>query len=349
MSSETTLTAHDVASLLQGKVHGDGTVRLTGFAPADQARPGDLTFAENEAYLKRALASQASAVLVGAAHDGAEKVLIQVSNPRVAFAKVLPLFFPPPSFVPGIHPTAVVDPSAQIDPSAHVGPHCVVGEQCRIGPQCVLVSSVHVGSHCLLGAAVHLFPHVTLYHQTKIGNRVRIHAGTVVGADGFGYVFSEGAHLKVPQVGNVVIGDDVEIGANVTIDRGALGSTSIGKGTKIDNLVQIGHNVVVGDHSILVAQVGVSGSTRLGSFVTLAGQVGLAGHLQIGDRVTVGAKSGIMNNIPAGEVWMGIPGRESSQFKRQFVAVQKLPELIWKIRELEKRLADLEKERGTEA
>ena len=185
---------------------------------------------------------------------------------------------------------------------------------------------------------MNLFPNVTIYPRTEIGARVRIHAGTVIGSDGFGYVLDGGIHRKVPQIGNVVIGDDVEIGANVTIDRGALGSTVIGKGTKIDNLVQIAHNVEIGEHCIVIAQAGISGSTKLGKYVILAGQVGLAGHLKIGNQVTVAAQSGVMHNIPDGEKWFGTPAQPDRDTKRQLIAIQHLPELLKRVAALEKKL-----------
>jgi len=333
-------TAAEIARLLNGEVVGDGAVALRSFAPADSAQPGDLTFAENAEFLAKAELSAASAILVG--KDGAlskisEKVLIRVANPRAAFAKILPLFFPEPVFAPGIHPTAVIAASAKISPSAHIGPHCVIGERVTIGAGTVLQGGNHVGADSRLGENTNLFPHATLYPRTQVGARVRIHAGAVIGSDGFGYVFDAGAHCKVPQVGNVVIGDDVEIGANTTIDRGALGSTVIGKGTKIDNLVQIAHNVVIGEHCILVSQAGVAGSTKMGSYVVLGGQVGLAGHLKIGDQATVAAQSGVMHDIPGGEKWFGTPAQPDRQTKRQFLALQKLPELLRRVAELEKK------------
>jgi UDP-3-O-[3-hydroxymyristoyl] glucosamine N-acyltransferase len=193
-----------------------------------------------------------------------------------------------------------------------------------------------LGDDCQLGEEVCLFPNVVLYPRCQLGDRVRIHAGTVIGSDGFGYVLDQGAHRKIPQIGHVVIREDVEIGANVTIDRGALGATVIGKGTKIDNLVQIGHNVVIGEHCIIIAQDGISGSTRLGDHVTVAGQVGLAGHLKIGHRVTIGAKAGVMNHIPDGETWLGIPARPDRQMKRIFIALDRLPDLIRRVNKLEK-------------
>jgi UDP-3-O-[3-hydroxymyristoyl] glucosamine N-acyltransferase len=333
-----TFTAADLAKHLNGEVLGEGEVPITGFAPADTAKKGDLTFAENEAYFARAEMSAASAILVSSPFASSSKSLIRVANARVAFAKVLPLFFPELTFAAGVHPTSQIAPTAEIDPSAHVGPFCVVGDGVTIGARSVLEGGNHLGANCRLGEEVRLFPRVVLYAQTQVGNRVRIHSGAVVGSDGFGYVFDQGRHLKVPQIGNVVIDDDVEIGANSAIDRAALGSTVIGKGTKIDNLVQVGHNVVLGEHCILCGQVGIAGSTKVGRYVTMAGQAGLAGHLAVGDQVTVGAQAGVMHDIPAGQKWLGAPAQPDRQMKRVFLALQRLPELLQRVHQLEKRL-----------
>lgn len=329
-------TAQEIATHLQGEVVGDPATALTGFASAEGARPGELTFAENDYYFTRAEQGAATAILVPNEFSASSKVLIRVSNPRVAFAQVLPLFFPAARFAPGIHSTAVVSPGAVVDPSAFVGALAVIGDQARIGARTVIESGVHIGDRCEIGQDSHLFPRVTLYPQVKVGDRVNVHSGAVIGSDGFGYVFDNGRHLKIPQVGTVILHDDVEIGANVTIDRGALGPTIIGKGTKIDNLVQVGHNVVIGEHSVLVAQVGVAGSTRLGHHVTLGGQVGVAGHLKIGNDVTVAAQSGVMHPIPDGEKWLGSPARPDRQTKRQLIALQQLPELLRRVHDLEK-------------
>jgi UDP-3-O-[3-hydroxymyristoyl] glucosamine N-acyltransferase len=266
------------------------------------------------------------------------KTLICVANARIAFARVLPIFFPEPAFKAGIHATAVIAPTATVDPTAHIGPHCIVGEEACIGARAVLQGGNSVGFQAQLGEDSNLFPNVTLYARTQVGKRVRIHSGTVIGSDGFGYVFDQGIHRKVPQVGNVIIGDDVEIGANVTVDRGALGPTSIGKGTKIDNLVQIAHNVSIGEHSLVVSQVGIAGSTKLGNYVVLGGQVGIAGHLKIGNQVTVAAQSGVMNDIKDGEKMLGSPAVQDRQAKRQYIAIQQLPDLIRRVRDLEKKL-----------
>jgi UDP-3-O-[3-hydroxymyristoyl] glucosamine N-acyltransferase len=331
-------TASEIAKLLGGEVIGDAALVLKGFAPADRAQPGELTFAENESYFARAEQSEASAIIIDGPFASTKKTVIRVANARIAFAKVLPLFFPEPVYPAGIHPTALVPATAQVDATAHLGPYCVLGEGVRIGPRSVLRGGNYVGDRCVLGEAVHLFPNVTLYPGTEIGNRVRIHSGTVIGSDGFGYVADAGRHLKVPQIGKVVIRDDVEIGANVTIDRGALGPTIIGRGTKIDNLVQIGHNVVTGENCLIVSQVGISGSTKLGDDVILAGQVGLAGHLKIGNRACVAAQSGVMHNIPDGEKWLWTPAMPDRQAKRQMLAIQQLPGLLRRVRALEKRL-----------
>ncbi len=331
-------TAAEIARRLQGEVLGDSALTLSGFAPADRAQPGDLTFAENETYFARAEASAASAILIAGNLTSQKKVLIRVANARIAFAKVLPLFFPEPAFPAGVHPTAIVAASAQIAPSAHIGPQCIVGEKARIGARVVLEGLDYVGDNSQLGDDTRIFPNVSIYARSEIGARVRIHSGTVIGSDGFGFVFDEGVHRKVPQIGNVIIGDDVEIGANVAVDRGALGPTTIGKGTKIDNLVQVAHNVTIGEHCLLVSQVGIAGSTQLGNYVTLAGQVGLAGHLKLGNQVMVAAQSGVMTDIPDGEKFLGTPAVSDKQAKRQYIGIAQLPELIRRVRELERKL-----------
>jgi UDP-3-O-[3-hydroxymyristoyl] glucosamine N-acyltransferase len=337
-------TAAEIAKHLQGEVLGNASVVLNTFAPADRAQAGDLTFAENPDYFARAEQSAASAIIV----DGeftSKKILIRVPNARIGFAKALALFFPEPIFAAGVHSTAVIAASAQIDPSAHIGPGCVVHEKVRIGARSILQGGNHIGASCQLGEDVNLFPNVTLYARTEINNRVRIHAGTVVGSDGFGYVQDNGVHRKVPQIGNVIIREDVEIGANVTIDRGALGPTIIGKGTKIDNLVQIGHNVSIGEYCLVISQVGIAGSTKIGNNVILAGQAGLAGHLKIGNRVTVAAQAGVMTNLEDGEKVLGSPAQPDRQAKRQMIAIQHLPDLLKRVAELEKRiLADVQGE-----
>jgi UDP-3-O-[3-hydroxymyristoyl] glucosamine N-acyltransferase len=333
-------TTQEIAKVIGGQVIGDANAVLKSFATIENAEAGDLTFAETGEFFNRAEQSAATAIIADKRFTSDRKTIIQVPDARVAFAKAMALFFPEKPFPAGIHPTAVIATSAKIDPSAHIGPHCVIGERVSIGARSVLQAGNYVGDDSKLGEDVNLFPQVTVYALCDIRNRVRIHANSVIGADGFGYVLDGAVHLKVPQIGNVIIHEDVELGAGVTIDRGALGSTVIGKGTKIDNLVQIGHNVQVGEGCLLIAQVGIAGSSKLGNYVVLAGQVGMAGHLKIGNQVVVGAKSGVMHNISDGEKWLGIPAQPIGDMKRQLIAMTKLPELLKRVAELEKKLGE---------
>ncbi|MGA2663105.1 MAG: UDP-3-O-(3-hydroxymyristoyl)glucosamine N-acyltransferase [Verrucomicrobiota bacterium] len=334
-------TAAQIAEKLRGELVGDGSVEIIGLAPADRARAGELTFAENAAYFAAAEQSQAAAILVDGPFVSSGKTLIRVANARVALARVLPVFFPPEAHPMGIHPSAVIADSARIDRTAHIGPHCLLGARVRLGARSVLMGGNDLRADCQLGDDVCLFPNVVLYRQTHLGHRVTIHAGTVIGSDGFGYVLDEGRHRKVLQLGNVIIHDDVEIGANAAVDRGTLGPTIIGQGTKIDNLVHVAHNVVIGRHCLIMGQVGFAGSTHLGDYVVVASQSGVADHLKLGNQVIVGAKSGVMRDVPdAGRV-LGIPAAPDRQAKRQMVALQHLPELLRRVRELEKQVEQL--------
>lgn len=334
-------TIAEIATQVRGEVVGDPSTQITGFAPADHAGTGDLTFADKETYFQAAEKSKAAAILVSGAFTSAHKPLIRVANARVAVARLLPLFFPPDEHPSGIHPSAVIDPSAKVDPSVHVGPNCVIGPRVRLGARCVLMGGNHIGRDCQIGDDVTLFPNALLYARTQVGNRVTIHGGSVIGSDGYGYVLDEGRHRKVLQVGNVVIQDDVEIGANAAIDRAALGSTIIGKGTKIDNLVHVAHNVVMGSHCLIMGQVGFAGSTKLGDYCVIASQSGIAGHLTLGRQATVGAKSGVMRDIPDGGTVLGIPAQPDKQTKRQWVAVQKLPKILRQLRDLQHEVEQL--------
>jgi UDP-3-O-[3-hydroxymyristoyl] glucosamine N-acyltransferase len=341
MSFSISLTAAQIAEHIGGKVIGDGSVQLTGFAAADNAKAGDLTFAEKPAYFAVAEQSAATAILVNS-DLASKKVLIRVQNARIAMARVLPLFFPAEKFVPGIHPTAVVDSTATIDHTAHIGPHCSIGAGVKIGARSALQGGNHVGRDSQIGDDSCLYPNVVVYAKSQIGHRVTIHAGSVIGSDGYGYVLDEGRHRKMLQVGNVVIDDDVEIGANVAIERGTLGSTMIGQGTKIDNLIQIAHNVVIGRHSLIMGQAGIAGSTRLGDYCLIAAQAGIAGHLKLGNQAMVGATSPVMRDIPdGGKVLGGLPAVPEKEAKRQMIAVNQLPELIRRVRALEKEVEQL--------
>jgi UDP-3-O-[3-hydroxymyristoyl] glucosamine N-acyltransferase len=339
--SPVSFTAAKIAEHLRGEVVGDGSTRLTGFAPANTAKVGDLTFAEKRTYFAAAEQSAASAILVSGEFESANKVLIRVPNARIAMARVLPLFFPLEKPGQGIHPSAIIDPSARVHQTAYVGPYCVIKAGAKIGERSVLMGGNHIGRDCEIGDDACFYQNVVLYAESRIGHRVTIHAGSVIGSDGYGYVLDEGRHRKLLQTGNVIIHDDVEIGANTTIDRATFGSTIVGQGTKIDNLVQIAHNVVIGQNCLIMAQVGIAGSARLGNYCVITGQVGIHDHSKIGNQAMVGAQAGVLRDIPdGGKVW-GTPAFPEKEILRQIVAVTQLPELIRRVRELEKQLGQL--------
>lgn len=348
-------TAADLAKQLGADLLGSPDNTVNQVANMQSARPGCLVFAENDQYLDQALSSQATLTLTTAklveawkersqSELPADKSLLLTSNTRVAYARALELFFPLVQAKPGVHPTAVIDAGAQVDPSAEIGAHCYVGPGAVIGENTRLMDSVSVGEGVQIGSNCLFYPHVTIYYGSQIGDRVVIHAGTVVGSDGYGFVFDAGQHRKIPQIGNVIVENDVEIGANVTIDRGAQGPTVIGAGTKIDNLVQIAHNVKIGKGCLLVAQSAIAGSSSLGDFAIIAGQAGIAGHIHIGSQATVAAQSGVMHSIPEGEKWLGSPAKPDRQTKREWLAANRLPEAMKKLKELERRLEELESE-----
>lgn len=336
-----TMKLADVAAALRGEVIGNGETPITGANSAENAREGELTFAENTRYFAAAERSRAAAIIVSEVISGTEKPLIRVSNVRAAIAQVLMIFFPPERPASGIHPSATIDPTALIAESASIGPNCVIGARVSVGARTVLMGGNDIGRDCVLGDDVWLHPNAVLYPRTQIGNRVAIHAGTVIGSDGYGYVFEQGRHVKVLQLGHVVIEDDVEIGANAAIDRGAFGATRIGAGTKIDNLVHVAHNVVMGKHCLVMGQCGFAGSTELEDYCVIASQSGVAGHLKLGPQATVGAKSGVMRDVAAGECVLGIPALPHKQTKRQWVAQQQLPEMLRRMRELEEEVQRL--------
>ncbi|MDE1171139.1 MAG: UDP-3-O-(3-hydroxymyristoyl)glucosamine N-acyltransferase [Verrucomicrobium sp.] len=331
-------TLAQLAEMVGGKVEGDSGLRIGNISDLAGAGPGHLSFLGNRRYLQAAKQTGASAILVPLDEDESFPcALIRVESPSLAFAKVAEHFRPAPvSYAPGVHPTAVLAADVVLGEGASIQPHAVVEAGARIGARTVIGSGVHVGAGAVIGEDCLLYPRVVLREHCVLGSRVILHAGAVIGSDGFGYEFKEGRHEKIPQIGYVQIDDDVEIGSNTTVDRGRFGRTWIKKGAKIDNLVMIAHNVVVGEHSVLVGQVGVSGSTVIGKYVTLAGQVGLAGHLQVGDKAVITAQSGVAKDVPAGSVLSGrhaLPLRENLKLEALF---RKLPEMWDKIRGLEK-------------
>lgn len=342
------LTVAEIAARLKGQAEGNTALVLTGVAGLREAEPDQLSFLAVAKYAAAAATTRAGAVLVGEDWNRpCPAALIRVKNPDKAFAEAAAWFAPPPvPIAPGIHPTAVVAPDARLGEGVCVGPHCVIEAGVVIGARTVLVAQCYVGHGSTIGADGKLYPHVTLREYTRIGSRAIIHNGTVIGSDGFGYVQDGVARKKIPQIGIVVIGDDVEIGANVTIDRARFGQTKIGHGVKIDNLVQIAHNVVIGDHSVIVAQVGISGSTLIGERVILAGQVGLAGHLTVGADVVVGAQSGINKDLPPKSFVFGSPAMPFDKWTQLHALYKRLPEMKDRLAALEARLAKLEQAPG---
>jgi UDP-3-O-[3-hydroxymyristoyl] glucosamine N-acyltransferase len=343
------LTLAEVARLTGGEVVGDARLTVDGLAGLEHARAGQLSFVTGPRHAEAALRSLASAFLVPAGVDLPGRALVRVAQPTLAMATVLAVFHPDTPAPVGVHPTAQVDPTATVAPDATVMAFAVVGAGSVVEAGAVLHPHVYVGPGCRVGAASVLHAHVVLQRDVELGRRVVIHAGTVLGADGFGYAFDGARHRKIPQVGRVVIRDDVEIGANTAVDRATLGETVIEAGTKIDNLVQIGHNTAVGAHAVIVAQAGIAGSCRLGSHVVLAGQAGIADHVTLGDGVQVGAQAGVAYDIERGAQVLGSPAVPVGQARRLFAAQARLPELLRTVRQLEKRVAELERRLGAGA
>ena len=346
-------TVEQLAALVRGRVVGDGNVAIRSARPVAEAGPGDITFIDDERYAKMLRASPASAAIVGphfrnfAPNDrepSREAVLpvIEVDDPRSAFVAVrshlkggeLPRWT-------GIHPQAYVDPSAKIGVDVAIYPFAYVGRNSEIGDGATLEPGVVVGDECSVGKGATLHPHVVLYEGVTLGDRVEVHAGTVLGADGFGYRMTEGRHVKVPQTGGLEIHDDVEIGANCAIDRGTFEATVVGEGSKIDNLVMIGHNNRIGKHNILCGQVGIAGSCKTGDYVVMAGQAGIKDHTEIGDKAIVGAQAGVHRNVPGGQQVLGSPAIASREQRRIFQMIARLPDFNRQLRELAAQVAML--------
>jgi UDP-3-O-[3-hydroxymyristoyl] glucosamine N-acyltransferase len=335
----------EIAERLEGRMIGTD-VQIRGAASLSEAQPGDLAFMESMKYLPDAERSAASALLIPPDVSVNGKSAIQVRNPRLAFATVLSLFDQPPSFEPSVHPTAILEEGVQVHPTATVMAYAYLGARTVVEAGAVLYPMAYLGADVTIGEGTTLFPHVTLYDRVTVGKRVRIHSGTVLGADGFGYDFVEGRHLKVPHIGSVLIEDDVEIGANSTIDRAKTGVTRIGPGTKIDNLVQVGHNVQIGANCIIVAQVGLAGSSQLEDYVFIGGQAAVKEHIRLGRGAILTAKAGVINDVPPGETVSGLPARPHKQWLKTKAAVQKLPDLLIKMKEMEQRIKDLEEKQA---
>ena len=338
-------TVQEFAKIVGGTVIGDGKIVIEGVTNFENPLKGHISFVQDEKGFKALEASEITCVIVPKQIGTSSKVLIQVEYPKRAWAQILRELFPTRQFPGTISPHAVIAKTAKLGKNVTIESFVTVGENAVIGDNTAVCSHVFVGENVKIGPHCVIHPNVTLYENSELGMNVVIHAGTVIGADGFGYVATPAAHEKLPQIGNVVIEDDVEIGACATVDRAAIGSTRIGKGTKIDNLVQIAHNVVIGPHTVISAQTGISGSCKIGSHVTMGGSVGVGDHVEIGDWTMVGAGAGFPSNkkVPGKQIVFGQPARPYAEARRQIGAQLRAAETLDDVRALKKRVAELEK------
>jgi UDP-3-O-[3-hydroxymyristoyl] glucosamine N-acyltransferase len=329
----------ELAALVGGRLEGDAELVIHGVAGIREAQPGDITFVANPRYEEFVDATRASAILAAPGLQ-ANIPLIRTDNPYFAYFQVLNLFAGDAAarYARGVHPQAVVERGVTLGADVSIGPFCHIGAGTEIGDGTTLVAGVFVGQKARIGSRCLIYSHVTIREECRLGDRVILQPGVVIGSDGFGYARHGGIHHKIPQIGYVVIEDDVEIGANSCVDRATTGETRIGRGTKIDNLVQVAHNVTLGENAVLAAQVGISGSTEVGKNVSMGGQAGVGGHLTIGDRAMVGGQSGVTKSIPADTMVSGYPAREHSVARRIYAHIALLPELFKRVKNIERRL-----------
>ncbi|HKQ85168.1 MAG TPA: UDP-3-O-(3-hydroxymyristoyl)glucosamine N-acyltransferase [Candidatus Acidoferrales bacterium] len=332
-----TRKAAELAQYLGLELQGDPNAPLSGVANPEDAAPEDLIYADSARHFKRAESSRAVCVLAQPTAVSSRKTILKTANPKLAFAKAAAWLAPPAWASASIHSTAVIGGAAKVAKTATIGAYVVIEDDVVIGEGTWIEPFCFIGKGSRIGAKCRLHPHVTLYAHSELGNRVELHSGAVIGGDGFGYVFGEGRQWKFPQFGKVIIDDDVEIGSNTTIDRGSLGLTHIKSDSKIDNLVQVGHNVEIGEHSILVSQVGISGSTKLGKGVVVAGQAGFGDHAVVEDNAVIGGQAGILPGkvIRSGQVVWGTPARPLDKFKEQHAWFARLPELARRLEAVE--------------
>jgi UDP-3-O-[3-hydroxymyristoyl] glucosamine N-acyltransferase len=334
-------TAKELAEAIGARLEGDGAAEVAGVAAPERAGSRDLIYVESMKHAQRAVASGAVCVVAAEGIVLAGKTVLRSAQPKMAFARAAELLLGRAPIASGIHPTAIIAPLARVSAGVGVGPYAVVGEDARVGAGTQIGAHSVIGAGCWIGENCRIHPRVTLYAGVRLGNRVEIHSGAVIGADGFGYAFGEGKYWKFPQAGIVEIADDVEIGANSTIDRGSLDDTRIAEGAKLDNLVHVGHNCQIGAHTVIAAQTGISGSSVLGRHVVVGGQVGIADHCKLEDRAVAGAQAGIPTGktIRGGQTVWGTPAREIRKFKEVYVWYARLPELAERIKDLEAKLA----------
>ena len=336
-----TRTAKELAEAIGARLEGDAAAEIRGVAAPERAGPHDLIYVEAAKHAERAAASAALCVIAGEGVALAGKTILRHKQPKLAFAKAAALLLERAPIASGVHQTAIVAPLTRLSPGVSVGPYAVIGEDVHVGSGTQIGAHTVIGAGCWIGENCRIHPRVTLYAGVRIGHRVEIHSGAVIGADGFGYAHGEGRNWKFPQTGIAEIADDVEIGANATIDRGSLDDTRIAEDVKLDNLVHVGHNVQIGAHTVIAAQTGISGSSVLGHHVVVGGQVGIAEHCTLEDGAIAGAQAGIPTGktIRAGQTVWGTPAREIGKFKEVYVWYARLPELAERIKKLEGKAA----------
>lgn len=339
------MTLQEIAGHLKGQLSGPPELEISGLAKIDEAQAGQITFLSNKKYIKYLATTRASAILVDHSIGDVPLPCIKVDNAYSGFVMLLHLFDPGRSqLFQGISSQAFIHPSAKVEDNVHIGPFVFVGPQVQIARNTTIYPGVVLLDHVRIGEGCIIYPNVSIRENCVIGNRVILHNGVVIGSDGFGFAPKQNEYVKIPQIGGVIIEDDVEIGANTAIDRATLGNTIIKRGSKLDNLIQIAHNVVIGENTVMAAQSGIAGSTEVGNHVTIAGQVGITGHIQIGDEVIIGAQSGISNDVPTKTVMFGTPAVPLMQRKRIDVSLRHLPEAMKKIQALEKEIRHLKEE-----
>lgn len=346
-------TLQELSEYVGGTIIGDPSIKIHGVMGIDDAKEGYITFISNDKYIKKINQTKASAIIVSpklkdtnlSLSQKSERSLLVCNNPYLAFAKLVELLmYKKPAYTKGIDGSARIDKTAVIGQDVSIRSYVTIGQNTHIGNRVVLYPCVYIGDNCIIGDDTIIYPNAVIYNETVIGKRVTIHGNTVIGSSGFGYAPDGQSYYKIPQVGTTIIEDDVDIGANTTINRAVLGETIIRKGTKIDSQVVISHNVEVGENSLIVSQVGIAGSAKIGKHVTLAGGAGVVGHVQIGDNVTVGGYSGVINDIPSNETYLGAPALPIQRMRRCYVIIEKLPEMREYMKTLEKRITQLEKQ-----
>jgi len=337
------ITVAEIAKWIDATVEGDDTLEITGLAKIEEAQSGHLSFIANPKYTKYCETTEASAILVDEDFPPSAVTLIRIKNPYFAFLKLAQRFYQNTQQVePGVHESAVIGDGVILGHDVAIGALVAIGKNCRIGDGTVIFPGTFIGDRVEIGSGCLIYPNVSIREECKVGDNCIIHMGAVIGSDGFGFAFENGEFHKLPQMGIVVLEENVEIGANTTIDRATMGETRIQKGTKLDNLIQIAHNVEIGQHTALASQVGVSGSTKIGNYVQIGGQAGFVGHIAIGDQAKIGGKAGVTKSLKGGEFYSGFPARPFRTEMREIASLTKLPQMIKRFKQLEKKISELE-------